>query len=335
MNTTPLAEIAGLLLRAERVLALCHVSPDGDAIGSLLALGSLLRQSADGRSAPNREITLVSADGVPEQFRFLPGASHIRTAAPSGPWDVVVTLDASDIRRLGEPFHPETYGGTPLVNIDHHVTNLYFGTHNYVDPSAAATAQIVVHLADAMSVPISHETAICLLTGLATDTLGFRTSNVTPDVLRTGIRLMEAGADLSDIIARTLTYRPVDVMRLWGLALGELRSEGRAIWAVVSDEMRERVGAPQDAESGLVSFLIGAPEADIAAVFSEAADHRVEVSFRARPGFDVSALALSLGGGGHPQASGCALPGSLADVETRVAPMLIALAAEQGPAAGE
>jgi phosphoesterase RecJ-like protein len=137
---------------------------------------------------------------------------------------------------------------------------------------------------------------------------------------------MEAGANLSELIARTLTHRPLAVMQLWGLALAQLQHAGRAVWCCVSEAMRAQAASPEDAESGLVSFLIGAPEANVAAVFSERPNHQVDVSMRARPGYDVSRLALSLGGGGHPQASGCTLPGALHEVEAQVAPLLIATA---------
>ncbi len=323
---TTLNEIAAVLNGATRVLAFCHVTPDGDAIGSLLGFGQLL-------AAPEREIVLVSADGVPEEFHFLPGADRIQTVAPDMAWDAVVTLDASDPRRLGDPFRPESYGDAPIINMDHHVTNLLFGDLNYVDPTAAATAQIMVDLADALPTPISHDAAICLLTGLATDTLGFRTSNVTPQVMRTAVRLMETGVDLSMLISRTLAARPVSAMKLWGLALAELQQTGRVVWAAVSNDMRAQTGATEDGESGLVSFLVGAREADIAAVFSETPEGAVAVSLRSSSGFDVSQLALDLGGGGHPQAAGCTLDGPLTAAQERVVPMLAALVAA-GPTRG-
>jgi phosphoesterase RecJ-like protein len=322
-ENTALAEVASALRSAGRILAMCHIAPDGDAIGSLLGLAWVLRSAG---ARPPGAIALVCADGVPEQYRYLPGAHQVLTQAPPGPWDAVVTLDASDTRRLGDPYRPEAFGGATVINVDHHVTNLYFGDLNYVDPGAVATSEIIVALADALPAEIASEAAICLLTGIATDTLGFRTSNVTPRVLLTSVRLMQAGADLSDIIARTLTYRPLNDMRLWGLALGDIRQAGGAAWVAVSPEMRARAGAAEGAESGLASFLLGAPEADVAAVLSENTAGNVEISFRSKPGFDVSEVALALGGGGHPQASGCTVPGPLAAAEARVVPLLVAAA---------
>jgi phosphoesterase RecJ-like protein len=316
-----LARIAAALRRASRVLAICHIAPDGDAIGSLLGLGWLLRTLPPDQE---RAITLACADAVPVQFAFLPGAGEIVSNPPSQAWDAVVAIDSSDERRLGACFRRADYGGAPVIVLDHHVTNLNFGTLNYVDASAAATAQVMVDLADALRIPIRSEAAACLLTGIVTDTLSFRTSNVTPEVLRIAARLMEAGAALPEITERALNQKPLNVMRLWGLALADLRQERHVVWTLITREMRVRAGAPDTGDGGLASFLISAPEAKVAAVLSEKADGQVEIGLRARNGLDVSELALALGGGGHPQAAGCTIPGPLQDAEARLLPLLFA-----------
>ena len=199
-----LTEIADLLRRARRVLAITHVSPDGDAIGSLLGFAWVLRRAwrDGGDGGTGRTLTLACADSTPFQFQWLPGVADIVTNAPAGPWDLVVGLDASDPARLGKPFQSTAAGGAPVIVLDHHITNLNFGTYNYVDPIAVATSQIVVALADALGVAIGPEAAACLLTGLVMDTLGFRTNNVTPQVMAVAMRLMEAGASLADITER-------------------------------------------------------------------------------------------------------------------------------------
>jgi len=317
-----LAAIAGRLSRARRILAFCHIAPDGDALGSLLGLGWLLKSLPP---EEQRKTTLVCADGVPVQFQFLPGSGEILSEPPSQTWDAIVALDSSDERRLGDCFRPATEGGgAPVLVLDHHVTNLNFGTLNYVDPAAAATAQVIVDLADALRAPIGPEAATCLLTGLVTDTLSFRTSNVTPEVMCVAARLMDEGANLYEITERALSQKPLNVMRLWGLALAGLHQERNVVWALITREMRAQAGAPDTGDGGLASFLINAPEAKVAAVFSEKSDGQVEIGLRARNGLDVSRLALALGGGGHPQAAGCTLPGPLADAEKRTLPLLFA-----------
>ena len=223
-------------------LAISHISPDGDAIGSLLGFGWVLRSAnPNGFTQSAGTLTLACADPVPAQFQWLPGASEIISAPPAGPWDVVVGLDASDGACLGSPFRPADFGAAPIVVIDHHVTNLRFGTLNYVDPSAVATSQIVVDLADALGAPIGQEAATCLLTGLVMDTLGFRTSNVTPQVMAVAMRLMEAGANLAEITERSLNHKPLNTLRLWGQALANVQINGRVVWASITRQMREQV----------------------------------------------------------------------------------------------
>lgn len=325
-----LIEIADLLRRAGRVLALTHIAPDGDAIGSLLGFGWTLTAAWRAAASPtDRTLVLACADPVPVQLQWLPGASDIVAEPAVGPWDAVVALDASDGQRLGAAFRPADYGAAPVIVLDHHITNLRFGSLNYVDPSVAATAQIVVALADALAVALSHEAAVCLLTGLVTDTLGFRTNNVTPAVLAAALRLMEAGASLSAVTERALNYRPVSVLRLWGLALAQMKLEHRVVWTYITHLMRAEAAAPANGDGGLVSQLNNAPEAAIAAVFTETPDGRVEISLRAKAGYDVAQIALSLGGGGHPQAAGCTLAGPLTAVEARVLPLLFQ-AADRG-----
>ncbi|MDQ1301407.1 MAG: bifunctional oligoribonuclease and phosphatase NrnA, partial [Chloroflexota bacterium] len=138
----------------------------------------------------------------------------------------------------------------------------------------------------------------------------------------TAMRLMQAGASLSEITERTLNHRPLNVLRLWGLALSRVQVRQRVAWISITQRMRGKVNAPPAGDGGLVSQLINAPEATIAAVFSETADDKVEISFRAKAGYDVSQIALSLGGGGHPQAAGCTIRGLLETAEERVLPLL-------------
>jgi len=347
-TSTPLTEIAATLRHAERVLALSHVSPDGDAIGALLGFGWLMCGRpgfADAGRATECGITLACADGVPAPYRFLPGATEIVSDPPDGPWDVVVTLDASDPQRLGDIYHPDRYGRdrygrdrygrAAIINLDHHVTNLWFGDLNYVDAQAAATCQILVALADALNVPIGREAAVCLLAGLVTDTLSFRTSNVTPQVMATALRLMEAGANLAEISEQVMNYKPLSAMRLWGLALTQVHVQDGIVWTDITGAMRDQAGADKDGDGGLSSFLIRAPEARVSVVFSETPEGQVEVGFRARPGYDVSGVALSLGGGGHPQAAGCRISGSLAMAHGLVLPLLQnAITAQNGNMSG-
>jgi bifunctional oligoribonuclease and PAP phosphatase NrnA len=325
-TSATLTDLVAPILGAKNIVAFCHLNPDGDAIGSLLGLGHVLDALPSASSEPSaraRRVTLACQDPAPELLRFLPGIDRIINVLPAGfQPDLVISLDASDPARLGKIFAGLAFSPTPLLVVDHHITNLHFGNINYVAPEVASTSQLIVALADALGVPLPTAAALPLLVGLVTDTLGFRTSNVTAAEMACAVRLMEAGANLADVAQRTLATRPLKFMRLWGMAFESAHLDGYVLWAEVTRAMREAAGITDDEDGGLVSQLINTAEARIAVVFNELAEGKIEVDFRSRPGYDVAAVALSLGGGGHPQAAGCNLPGPMADAEARVLPLV-------------
>ncbi|MDH7490451.1 MAG: DHH family phosphoesterase, partial [Anaerolineae bacterium] len=144
-----------MILGADRILVVCHTSPDGDAIGALLAMGHIVR-------ALGKQVTLACADPVPREYRFMPGADAI-VQRPEGKFDLVISLDSSDLPRLGEAYDAAKLAHVPILNIDHHITNLNFGTVNWVEPNSASTCQLVLRLADGVGVAITPEIATCLL----------------------------------------------------------------------------------------------------------------------------------------------------------------------------
>jgi len=263
-------------------------------------------------------------DPIPARFNYIPGAKAI-VQDTSATFDLVISLDCSDLERLGHFAQMPTFESVPLLNIDHHLTNLYFGTVNLVDPHASSTAEVVLRLLDYMAVPLDAELAICLLTGIVTDTRGFRTSNVTIQVMEAALRLIKAGASLPHITQRGLDRRSIVAMRLWGAALTQLQVSGRVIWTSIPLAMRRAAGYTDNGDAGLVSFLISANDADATVVFVEREDGRIEVGFRAAPDFDVGHVALVLGGGGHALAAGCTLPGPMSKAQAQV---LVALQAD-------
>ncbi len=301
--------IVELLKPATRILLITHVAPDGDAIGALLGMGWLL-------SDRGKAVTLACADPVPERYGWLPGRREIVRQA-SGAYDLLIALDCSDERRMGSVFG-EHLRGLPLINIDHHVTNTCFGTVNWVDPASVSTTQMILELAEALEWTLDPNVATCLLTGLVTDTQSFRTSNVDATALRAALHLMEAGAPLREISARTLGQRSLASMRVWGEAIGRLHLDGDILWTEITREMLERWSVSGDGVTGLTNLLSSVREGRVVIVFSELDNGTVDVGLRSVPGWDVAQVALRLGGGGHPQAAGCTLEGDLEQVRTRV-----------------
>ncbi len=310
-----------LIQSAHRPLLICHVAPDGDAIGSLTGLGRALRQMG-------REPILACSDSIPSRFNFVPGVDAI-VQEVSDSFDLVISLDCSDLMRLGHFPEMPGFSNYPLINIDHHQTNLDFGDVNLVDHQAASTTEIVLRLLEYMAVSIDARLATCLLTGLVTDTRGFRTNNVTPQVMDAALRLIKAGALLPYIAQHTLDRRPTVALRLWGAALAQLHVANGVIWTSIPLAMRRAVGYVGNGDTGLVSFLVSADDADVAVVFNEREDGRIEVGLRAVPGFDVAQVALQFGGGGHVLASGCTIPGPLEAAQERLLTALRADLARQ------
>jgi bifunctional oligoribonuclease and PAP phosphatase NrnA len=307
------------LRKAEQILCASHVSPDGDAYGSLLGMGWLLRHLG-------KQPVLAMHDKIPRDFQTLPGIGEvIAPGAIGSQYDLIIVLDTSSLDRVGSVYQPQRHSQIPILVIDHHITNTYFGQINWVMPACAATCQMLVYLADALAVPLTGALAECLLTGIVTDTLCFRTSNTDAQVLEAALRLMRGGADLTAITQRTLNQRSFGLFKLWGMVLQHTRLEDGVIWTTVSrNEMRRAGNITNDGQ--LSSTLITAVEADMSATFAEKVDDQgrsvVECSFRARPGYNVAVVALSFGGGGHPAASGCTLPGTLSEVTALVVPAL-------------
>ena len=260
---------------------------------------------------------MACADSVPDSFAYLPGSEAVVTY-PEGDYDLVISLDCSDLKRLGAAYDQNSLRGVPIINIDHHVTNVGFGSVNWVDPSSASTAQMVLTLIERLEVPLNSTMATCLLNGIITDTRGFRTPNTTPDVMEAATKLMTAGASLPEIAEWVFNRRPLALIRLWGRALSAVQLDGRIIWTEISQAMRHECGLSSDSDDGLVSFLTSANEADVGIVFTEKDDGTIDVSMRSMPGIDISSLAMRLGGGGHPQAAGCNLSSSLAEAKERV-----------------
>jgi len=300
---------------AQSILCVSHVSPDGDAIGSLLGMGWILRHLG-------KKPTLALADKPASDFNYIPGFDRIVGASGvADAYDLIICLDASSPDRMGAVYRPAVHSQIPLLVIDHHITNTNFGSLNWVEPGCAAVCQMLVYLADGLGAPLAGNLSVALLTGLITDTLGFRTSNTDAHVLQAAMRLTDGGAHIHEIVARTLQSRTYAGLRLWGSILNHAQLDKRVIWATISLAQRKQASAQDGDGEGLAGFLVSAKEADIGATFTERVNGGqtvVECSFRAKRGFDVSQVALALGGGGHPPAAGCTLTGPLDQVAAQV-----------------
>src|SRR5512142_328507 len=292
------------LAQAQHVRVVSHVRPDGDALGSLLARGLALANAG-------KTVQLVLADGITSSFRYLPGAEKVKTRV-EGAFDTFVTTDCADFRRTGKPLES---AGQPDINIDHHITNERFGKLNLVEGQEVATSAILTNYLPLWGYPITKPIAAALLTGIVTDTLGFRTSNVTPESMRQVAVLMETGVDMPDLYMRGLVRRSFASARYWGAGLTNLERKDGMVWSTLTLADRKVAGYSGNDDADLINIISAIDGFKVGMIFVEQPKNRVKISWRAlEPGIDVSPIATRFGGGGHAAAAGADVEGSLEEV---------------------
>jgi len=269
----------------------------------MLGLGTAL-------SRLGKACTLACADPVPPKFDYVDGFARVVSRPPTTE-TVIISVDSSDIERLGSLYDAAIFASRPVINIDHHVTNTGYGSINLVQV-VPSTAEIVLSLVKRLGVKLDRSIATALLTGLVTDTRCFRTGNVTSRQLRVALELTRSGASLAEVTELIFNREPIATVCLWGRALANVGRRGRILWTEIDRRLIGECQAAPNDDKGLVSFLASRADVDVAIVFRETDDGRIEASMRSGPGWDVSRAALQLGGGGHPRAAGCTRPGPMA-----------------------
>jgi len=310
-----------LLEGARQVVVVSHERPDGDAAGSMLGLVLALRRRGQ-RAVP------VLAGGLPQRYAFLPGAADVTRTIPAET-DLLVAVDCAELSRTGIP--AEQLRRPAGINIDHHPTNTRFAHVNLIDSSAAATAQMLYSLSPALGLPVDREIATNYLAGLVSDTIGFRTPNVTPAVLRLAAELEGLAESLPKIYELLLNRRSFAAVRYWGAGLSRLERRGPLIWArlTLEDRLASGYGGTDDAD--LINVLGTIEGAEVALIFIEQGGGQVKVSWRSRNGLDVSRLAQQFGGGGHAPAAGAGVAGEMDEVVERVVQSTLEALQARGP----
>ncbi len=302
---------------AHRIVLITHRNPDGDGIGSQLALYDALTASGiDGIRMHNR-------DGVPRIYAFLNHADNVtRGDWPQGcePPDLIISLDCGARSRLGMP--DEFFAGAMLINIDHHASNQLFGDINIVDARYCATGAMIHDLLLAMHLPLTPASASAIYAAVLTDTASFRLGSATADVYRMAARLIEAGAEPWPISVGIYESRPLSGLKIMTACLEtlEVHDEGRSAWIYVNNEMYEQSGADVEDTEGLIDYARSIDGVEVA-VFVREDETRSDcwkVSFRGKTYADVGSLASGLGGGGHRHAAGCLMRGTLEEVNARL-----------------
>jgi phosphoesterase RecJ-like protein len=308
MNKDLVEQTRQKIEQAQRVLVCSHTRPDGDAIGSLLALGQALQDAG-------KYVQMVSEDGVPSALRFLPGSEQIRNHPEDG-FDLVIVVDSSKLDRVGAVLDEVDQID---INIDHHPDNSQFAQINLVDAAAVSTTQILTRLLPVFGLEISPVIAADLLTGMITDTIGFKTDNMHPEVLRMAAELYELGADLPTLYHNAVAAKTFEAARYMGEGLSQLKRQNGLIWTVLTLENRKNAKYPGRDDADLVNIISAIDSADVALIFVEQNPNQIKVSWRTRSlEIDVSKVAHQYGGGGHRAAAGAMIEGSLQDVQADV-----------------
>lgn len=301
VNNGAVMEMAATLQKVSRLLLVGHLSPDGDSLGSLLALGQVLRDMG-------KVATVFVPEGIPEKYRFLPGSDSVVSEAACLPQEpcTVVILDCGEWERTGLPKDP--FQDYPILNIDHHRTSRGMGQHDLIDATAAATGELIYLVLVAMGALISPETATCLYTALVSDTGWFRFSNTSPDSHLLAAELIRAGACL-DIVNDCLMTMTGTYLQALALLLSRLTtsSDGQSAISWLTHHDLEQIGICPSEIEGLIDYPRALPGVQVAALLVETRPGTCKVSFRSRQAVDVSELAKEFGGGGHARAAGCTI----------------------------
>ncbi|MDT8901341.1 DHH family phosphoesterase [Anaeroselena agilis] len=312
-----LRHVANMLNEAERIVITAHIHPDGDSLGSMLALYASL-------AAQGKKVWLLLDDEVPAVYRFLPGAELIRRPEGKMEADLLVVLDASDADRVTavvEAVRAKT------LNIDHHISNTKFTDYWYIDSQAAATGEIILDLLHLMKLEITADIAVNLFTAIATDCGFFRYANASSATLRHAADLIDRGAR-PHVIAEQLETKPLaSIMTLRGVLDSlEIHAGGRIATVTVYVDAAENAA---ETTEGYINYPRNIEGVELAVLFKPVDDNATRVSFRSRR-LDVARLALGFGGGGHARAAGCTVASGLAGAKEQILRAAERLLAESG-----
>lgn len=302
--------------KAHKILVVSHVSPEGDAVGSLLGMALALR-------AAGKDVTAFLEDPVPDLFLFLPGADTVvHDLAGKGPFDATMAVDCGQKERLGDGFIALADHGV-LVNIDHHATNDRFGDINVIVDDASSAGELVYDFCMAAGYEITKDIAVNLYVAIHTDTGSFRYSSATASSFTKAGDLVRRGVEPWVIAQRVYETTPVKKYKLLAMVLAtldviEMGRHGSIATLAVTLDMFKKAGADKDNADGFVNYARSIEGVSVGMLLREAGPNLYKVSLRSKGDVDVSEISLSFGGGGHRNAAGFTLSGTLEEVRVRV-----------------
>ena len=310
------------LKNSKNVLLVTHINPDGDALGSMIAMGLALE-------VWNKDITLYNESTIPTMYHFLPSVDrivqHINSADS---YDTVIVFDCGNLQRIG--VIAATVGKMPcIINIDHHVSNIDFGHFQMIDTSACATAELTFRLIKKMAVPINKDIATAIYTGILTDTGSFRFSNTNKTAFAVCNELIEMGVDPYAVSKQVYETYSFGRIKLLNMALDsiEISHNKKLSLMAITKDMFEKTGTQPEYINGLIHYAKNIKNIEVAVLIQEVMDNKKKsdgsslfhVSLRSSGATDVAAIASSFGGGGHVSAAGFSIESTLPDLKASVA----------------
>ena len=300
--------------KSKNCLVLSHQNPDGDTLGSMLALGELLKTLG-------HNVDRAVSDPVPEVYKFLPFANLVKLPNDSllrENYDMAFSLDCGSVKRLGsaKKFW-DTAAAT--VNIDHHISNEKFGKINWIEADATSTGQVVYWLAKGLNVSVTPEVATLLYTTLLTDTGCFSNSNTNSEALSWGAELIKLGADHLNVYRKVFLEKPYKTIKVFGTGLENLNliENGEIAWTYVSKDVLKSFSASGEDTEDIADHMMRTKGVKVGVFFRESEDE-TKVSLRSNLDFDVSKIAIEYGGGGHKRAAGINIKRSFNEVKKLV-----------------
>ncbi len=297
-----MGEILEVLKEHKTFLISSHINPDGDAVGSQLALCSVL-------SDLGKTVFVVNSDPVPPVYNFLPDFEVFCTESTIQNVEVAIILDCGSLNRIGEELAARIRPSQALINIDHHNGNDQFGTHNLVDVGACAAAELVFDLLEYGDIEIGRDRAICLYTGILTDTGSFKYGNTTAKAHRIAARLIDEGVSPDRIAELIYEIIPYQRAKLFAMALEtlQLSSDGKIAWMSVTQEMHRQTGTGSLDTTDFIDYARCLKDTEVVAFFRELQNGDIKISLRSKTGLCVDQVAAMFGGGGHKAAAGCTI----------------------------
>jgi len=314
-------QILNQLKKSKRLLLTSHIHPDGDAIGSLLAMGLTLE-------AMKKDVMLFNESPTPAVYQFLPSIHRIKNEpGDMGAYDTAIVLDCSDLQRIGDMAVAVSNIPT-VINIDHHITNTRFGNYQLIDAKASATAEIIYRIIKALDIPITMAMAYAVYTGIMADTGSFRFSNTTPDAFRICHEMVGYGADAHKVAHHVYETISLNRIKLLNMVFDtiELTENGKLSIMTLTQNMLQVTGTEIADVNGLINYAKRIENVKVAALLYERKNGRCRsnresqfhVSLRSDGAIDVSLIASSFGGGGHISAAGFDICSTLPELKKQL-----------------